>query len=334
MPVVPQGSIELNAFIFKINNFKCHLRLPHQWGLVDLLTQAAKLYYGFFSAEYFRQVYTESLNQKLTLLLGVLNNPADHAQIKLLDFQLTLMHQALQQKWRLPLLITKYQQSLIWHTGGTRVFASGMAHTSAYDLPLILLDFDQKDLDLFDNLKEITSDQELCEILDIEHFGYNQHQPTRLDDSMEVFLEWQETPGPCLQYINPSGPIVNWQTHERPEFVTDLLPVLGRVLTEEIIYYSDHPNQIIDSSKRLNLKWGGPSQLETDDFTFSLWRLMNSDKPCLFPQIWVRPGHRIDASEILFWLQDHRNIYLDKDDRFAVLLPGQSFEKKFIRISR
>lgn len=338
MPFVPEGIVEANCFTFKINNFSCHLNLPNQWGLVDLLGQSAKVYAATLTKEEFSKTFLEVRQQKVNELLELYRTPGQEYLIKYIDFQIKMLHESLLNHWRYPALVTRYQGKLIWHTGGTRVMPTAMTHDSpTQGLKLLVTDFDQTDPTEFEKIYPIENDQDLAQILNVEFFRYKQYELGRVDSNLEIFLEWQDTPGPCLHYIKPPNNLLDWDTQGDLVYVPDMLPILHKTLdNKKIYYYCWDEDQLTDTSNGLDLHWMGPDDIirDNEDLTASVyWHQRFAPQPDGV-EIWIKPGRKIDMGEILFWLDQNHNVYIDKHHRFAILFDHSRFDFTEIRLSQ
>lgn len=334
MPDVPQAIVGKNAFSFRINNFQCNLVLPDRWGLTDILNQGANLYTGTLNQKYFQNEFSRVKQEKTKSLLELIENPTKSNE-KYIDFQIKMLHDALISDWKHPALVVKKQDDLIWHTGGVRLLATGMVHTTKEkNLRLLVTDFDKIPTDMFNDVAEISNDLELCHALGVEYFDYKQSTPgSRSDPTTEIFLEWNDTPGPCLHYVRPNQNILDWSNHDSCQWTSFLIPVLTAVIeTRKIYYTSDHQHQLFDSCGNFTLEWLGPSDIGQTQGMLNrdLFRHVKFNTPLSGLLIWVAKDHQVDINEILFWADTRYNVCIDREERFAAIFNHQGFRTKTI----
>lgn len=338
MPIVPEAIVEPNCFNFQINNFQCNLALPNRWGLVNLLTQSAEFYSATLTADQFDLDFRSARREKIGAILDIIKNPRVDHRHRYVDFQIKMLHEALNTKWQYPALISRHRGQLIWHTGGIRLLATGMVKPNReQDLPVLVTDFDRDRLGPFQDILPIYNDQQLSSLLGVEYFDYRQHQPGITGGKLEVFLEWQSTPGPCLHYIKPATTALDWATQGDVLHVPDLLPALTKLLKQpRIHYWSQTPDQLTDSSGLFELCWMGDQSpiLSERDRSWALYQHKQFAPRLDGIEWWIHPGRHLDAGELLFWLDQKYTVYLDRDEQFAIMLDHDRFDKKLIAMSR
>ena len=338
MPKVPKVLVEPNSFEFQVNNFQCRLDLPNNWGLVDLVTQAADLYTAVLTPDAFRREYLENRNEKVKTMLDAIRDPGCQDQWRYLDFQVKMVHRALTDRWQYPALVTRHHDCLIWHTGGTRLLATGMVMPNPnLALRLLITDFDGDNTDAFENITVIQTDQDLSAVLATEYFEYRQYHPSSLGSPLQVYLEWQDTPGPCLHYINPRHQVLDWTNHVQLSHMPELMPMARHVLEQgKVRYWSADPAQLTDSTGSFELEWMGAADqfFSQSDLSSALYNHCKFGTDTGAVEWWIRPGITLDTCELWFWLDQQYTVYLDRDQDFAVMTEHGRYSKKIIAMSK
>lgn len=338
MPAVAAAIASPNCFSFAVNNFQCNIALPDTWGLVDLLTQSANLYAATLEQYTFRQEFRSAKAEKIGAILDLVNNPESTDRYRYVDFQIKMLHEAFDNDWKYPALVSRFRDQLTWHTGGIRLLATGMVMPQQEQaLTLLVTDFDQDTASQFKITRPIKNDQDLCALLGVDFFQYRQHQPSTAGTRLGVWLEWQNTPGPCLHYIKPQDQSLDWSSQGELAYVPNLLPVARKLLQRpQIHYWSGCPDQLIDSTGSFGLKWMGDiaSDFHGSDWTGALYRHFQYGINPGGVEFWIGPDRVLDAGELLFWLDKNYTVYLDREQRFAAMIDHSRWSKKIICMSK
>jgi len=338
MPAVASAITSPNCFSFSINNFHCNIALPDTWGLTDLLTQSADFYAATLEKNKFQGEFRSARAEKVGAILDIVQNPGSKERYSYVDFQIKMLHEALCNRWRYPALISLHHDQLTWHTGGIRLLATGMVMPNReLDLPLLVTDFDRSQKKHFQNVQYIQHDRQLSALLNVDFFRYSQHEPSTTGTRLEIFLEWQNTPGPCLHYIKPIDQSLDWSNQGDLAHVPRLLPAAKKLLDKPQIYYwSQTPDQLRDDLGLFGKKWMGdvPEEFRQSDWTLALYRHVQFGTNPGGIEWWISPGVVLDASELLFWLDQDHTVYLDRDSEFAVMIDHDRYSKKIVSMSK
>ena len=178
MPLTPGIIANANGYSLQINNFNVTLSVPADAGVVGLIKLGADLYTGTLQPTVFEQTFQEVKRDAVGLLMNTVCKQHDSAVgRRYLDFKIKMCHVGLVEDWRLPCLVTKYQNQLTWHAGSNRVLATGVSKSGQQqDLLILFTDFDQTDSNnMINNKISIANDNELSKLFGVEHLIYDQH---------------------------------------------------------------------------------------------------------------------------------------------------------------
>ena len=344
MPRVPAALVKPNAFTFQINNFACTLALPRETDLVNLLRFGADFYHGYLDNNILVAEAEGIKHERLGGMIRCARNPTDldERSAQGLDFTLKLLHLAMSESWRLPSLLTKHHGVLTWHTGGNRLLASVMAHRDpSKTLPILCSDFD-RDHQGFNHVTMVTSDQQLCDILNVPHIRYDQHTNVGTEQTCEMHLEWPvDLPGPCLHYIfDRTKNLFDWSNHTQTQYIhTNIVAIRRMLRNNRVRVFADSPDQVTDSMEFFDIEYAGPGPGKIEDLgpgglTQLAYRARMFDSiPYKEITVWVTSGRKIDLAELLFWVNTKNNVYVDRDGEFLVMISRNKFSSTPICLS-
>jgi hypothetical protein len=290
----------------------------------------------------FEQTFQEVKRDAVGLLMNTVCKQHDSAVgRRYLDFKIKMCHVGLVEDWRLPCLVTKYQNQLTWHAGSNRVLATGVSKSGQQqDLLILFTDFDQTDSNnMINNKISIANDNELSKLFGVEHLIYDQHNSPTNSTNFNLFLEWAKTPGPCLHYVDPDQrDFFDWQDHKQNSYVDQVISVVQQLLTQPVIrYWSARPEQVYDTTKLFTLEYQGPgfamSQSQEISSAMHHHHLFKSMGDANSMVLQVPADRSLDIAELLLWLNTTDNVYLDKNSEFGFMLNAHAFNCKTISAS-
>jgi hypothetical protein len=346
MPHIPAALVKPNAFTFQINNFECTLVIPQGTAVVNLLQLGSELFLGTLERSVLLAEAEKVKQERLGGMIRCARNSADldERSAQGLDFTLKLIHLALTESWKLPCLVTKYQDQLMWHAGGNRLLASALVSPCPETtLPVLCTDFDKTDTKFLSKTK-IKNDQHLADILNVPFVGYSQYHSTGTEKTVEIHLEWTAgVPGPCIHYIyDHTRAMFDWRHHtvDTIQYVyTNIIAIRRMLRNNRVKVYAESPDQVIDSTGFFDIEYVGNSPGKIQDLgpgglTQLAYRARMFDSiPYKEITVWVTNGRKIDLGELLFWVNTKNNVYVDRDGEFAVMISRNRFSSKQICLS-
>lgn len=337
---VPNVLKDPNTFEFDINNFHCNLSIANQFQLVRLLTLSSQLYYGYLTPEEFDRHYLETKQKKLSALRQLLTDPTNEIWLRGMDFVLRLLHESRVTEWHLPIFLAQYKNQLIWHTGGTRILATGMTKTLPYrHFPVLVSDFD-KNLSRFCDTRSITTDLELSEILGVNYSHLHRKNADYSGIDCDIELEWDGLPNPVIHWASPRNKkLTIWNDYDGPLYAQEVMAMMKILGNRPVVkYYANDPRQLSDSSGLLDLELigegEGPGILQGGFGRLDIFGYRHTpreDKKIIY--CWIRDGFCIDAAELLFWLNTKHNVYHDAHDRFIFSIDTPGYNRTEISMS-
>ena len=338
---VPRVLKDPNTFSVEFNNFHCNLSINNQFELTGLLTLSSELIYGYLTPEQFCQHYHDAKREKLQSLLQLLTDPTNDDLIRGMDFVLRLLHESMITEWSLPAFLVQYRNRLIWHTGGTRILATGITKTLPdRHLPVLVSDFDS-DLSRFCDTRSLTTDVELCEILGVSYSHFHRKNANYVGINCDIELEWDGLPNPVIHWANPRDKkLTVWGDYDGPKYATEMLAMLKSLGTKPLIkYFANDPKQLVDNSGLFSIELEGPGQglgivqggIGGRLDRFGYYHTPREDKKIIY--CWIRDGFKIDAAELIFWLNTQHNVYYDIHDRFLFSIDSPGYKCTEISLS-
>lgn len=322
MPLIPRAIVDSNGVTFQINNFHVSMTMPGNFGVVDIISQAADLWHGSLRVDIIMAEFRTAKLEKLSRILQI-QRSRDLEESKFLDFQIKILRHALHGEWRLPALLTKYQDKIIWHSGGNRLVASVMCHKP---LAILLTDYDGDGQQVMTHARPVLNDAGLCARLGVDFRPYIQGGEFA-EINTEIHLSWDGLPGPCPHYIRLSESMLDWSNHHDMTYLPGVIEVLDRWGNKpRIKYFCDDPGQVRDSMGIFDLEHAGPGL----DISPSEHAYKNHSEEMY---VCIRGQRHIDLAELLFWLDPGTDVYLDRDDGFAVRTKGPGFNTSTVSLS-
>ena len=345
MPTTPKVLINTQNFEFQVNNFKACLEISSHLGITGIIKLGADLYTCKLSKKEFIKVFNETKRDAINLLL-TLCYPTDVFETDLtskkhyLDFKLKFLHLALNESWRLPCLVVKQQNRLIWHTGSNRILATGISKLDKEkDLLLLCTDFD-KSLTSESTVgrEDIMNDSQLSDLFGVDFHHYDMREQATESTNCRIYLQWNETAGPCLHYIDPVGrSFFDWQDHKSDVYVNDAIAALQKIgKNRQIQVWAKDPKQVYDSSGFFSIKYQGheifkvPAEISGKIYHCNMF---DSEEIRDTMRLYVTDDSCIDLGEIILWLNTVDNIYVDHANRFALILHSRENNQKIISAS-
>lgn len=323
--------IEPKSFGFKINNFDCSMRLPTTWpsGLIGLLSMSCDVLVGTVPGEIFQKEYRQ---QHHTRFYNLLSPSSDEI------FWLGQQIKFLQGDWDMPTpaILAHHQGNFNWIRGRDLVLPWGMARST--EMPFLCCDYDRV-LHRVPGMQRIASDRDFSKYLGIEFSEYNQNDTNHQSGNCHIELEWDYFPGPCIRDIKlVDRPSID-HAAINPDPVLDIVRLLssGHVTIE---YWADDPDQVVDSVDWFDLEYMGRGFSHQPSGGFSKHLYHESGRPPSQTiqdriwRLWVKGDRRIDVSELVFWLNNRYNCYLDQDDGFAFIVDWGRFDIATISLSQ
>lgn len=345
MPITPDVLINAQSFNFQVNNFQACLEIPSSLGITGILKLGSDLYTCRLTKEEFLKTFNQAKQDTINLVLQ-LAWPAEKIENSFesrkhyLDFKLKFLHLALNESWRLPCLVVKQQNKLIWHTGSNRILATGISKLNKEnELLLLCTDFDKNGTsNLIKDCNDIVDDRQLSELFGIDFYNYDQKTQATESVNCRVYLQWNGSPGPCLHYIDPVGrSFFDWQDHSSDVYADDVIAALQKIgKNRQILVWAKDPKQVYDSSGTFSIDYQG---YEHFDSPSGIGETMY--KCCMFDPEEIRDTIRfyvtddscIDLGEVILWLNTIDNIYVDHANRFALIIHSRENNQKIISAS-
>ena len=345
VPTTPKVIINTQNFEFQVNNFKACLEISSHLGITGILKLGADLYTCKLTEEEFINVFDDTKRDAINLLL-TLCYPTDSFETDLtpkkryLDFKLKFLHLALNESWRLPCLVVKQQNRLIWHTGSNRILATGISKLNKQkDLLLLCTDFDKNlTSKLTVGREDIMNDSQLSDLFGVDFHHYDIREQATESTNCRIYLQWNETAGPCLHYIDPVGrSFFDWQDHKSDVYANDAIAALEKIgKNKQIQVWAKDPKQVYDSSGIFSIKYQGHEHFEIPaEIGAKIYHccMFDSEEMRDVTRLYVTDDSCIDLGEIILWLNTVDNIYVDHACRFALVLHSRENNQKTISAS-
>jgi hypothetical protein len=282
---------------------------------------ASDVYLATLEQSSFWQHYESNKQEKLGGLIQICRDRDQHSS-QYLDFQLAMIQTAMNQTWRLPALVVKHQGRLIWHTGGIRLLATGLCQTSQ-DLKILVQDFDRVPDPTLKVIEHINHDRDLSRVLGVDYHVYDQQGKQTTATTGRAWLEWHDQAGPVLHYFDSGDRMgLDWANHSQDlKLINGYIEEAGGwAWPRPLLYWSEHPDQVRSSSHVFDLRYQGPPPLGPGLLDQSVYHAVCNVPNDAAARLWVRPGRKIDADELLFWVNSEYNVYHDWADQFAFLI--------------
>lgn len=321
----------------QINNFAVTLSLGQQQGLVDLCTRSAKMYLARVNPSIIEEFFKKTKKEFIWGLQNWDRDPdVDPEQKKYyLDFTLRFINIALTQTWNMPALVTKYQDRLSWHTGHTRMFATGFANDDNHNnFRALVTDFDRCPTDFFFDVVPIKDDQHLCQLLGVD-FHSRSHE-TQIPTTCDIFLEWDNTPGPYIHYLDPTDrDFYDQKDQKQTQYIEPLLARLQTWQPGQIIkVFCDDFSKVYDSSGYFVLDHAGSG---FEKITPGYVSKIAYDRVNLLAlrdiELWVTGSRYIDVTELFFWVNSKDNIYISREQDLSFVLGNKTYSPRTILLS-
>ena len=345
VPITPDVLINPQCFNFQIANFQACLEIPSSHGITGILRLGSDLYTCKLTTEEFLKTFNETKQDVINLVLQLVW-PAEKIETSVesrkhyLDFKLKFLHIALDEFWRLPCLVVKQQNKLIWHTGSNRILATGISKLNKEnELLLLCTDFDKNGTNnLIKDCNDIVDDQQLSELFGIDFYNYDQNTQATESVNCRVYLQWNGSAGPCLHYVDPVGrSFFDWQDHSSDVYADGVIAALQKIgKNKQIQVWAKDPKQVYDSSGIFSIKYQGHEHFEIPaEIGAKIYHccMFDSEEMRDVTRLYVTDDSCIDLGEIILWLNTVDNIYVDHACRFALVLHSRENNQKTISAS-
>lgn len=294
-------------------------------GITSYLNLFGDLYYGHLQPGVFLDRYNGLVAEFINRLV---NNGADVAH------NLCMIELTQREPWRWPAPLTELSTGLLWSAGNSRTVATGLTHTEPWTkLPvLILLQRGSNPYRYLANYTTIVTDEQLHTALGLTYkedgdyyYPEMELQATLADDNGR--------PAMTLKYIGNKQAEQNYDSLGQTKLLA-FKKWQARYGSKPSLYvYTQYPDQI--TSNHWKLIPAGP--VPDQDLIYKpahLERVIQGLKVQHDHALYVVTDRKINADELLPWMDVDHTIFIDKNWEFALHRNDSVYKNKFISIAQ